>query len=219
MPRPRIPRYFTFLLNVTMVFQLPIMAYLVSYHAELVNVLFKGKFIEYSWLLPMVVAFATINRVADPVILVAQQQEKAGIILLSKVFAIYNVVAMLALVPLFGVYGAAVATGTAQAMKNLFVWWHVRETARWTNFRAMLLSSILIWGAVIALCYAMKKYLHLPVLAQLFCGAVVCAVALLAYVRSPALCASDRQILASVFHGREQRILRWLRVVPRQAGE
>ena len=137
----RLPRYFTLLLNTTMVLQLPIAAYATAYHAEIVAVLFGGKFIEYSWLLPVIVGFATVNRIAEPVTLVAQYEEKASLLLLSKVFAVYNAVAILALVPLAGLYGAAIATGTAQAMKNLFVWWHVRDTARWTNFRACAIDE------------------------------------------------------------------------------
>ncbi len=57
--------------------------------------------------------------VADPVSLVAQYEEKAHVLLLSKLFAAYNVLAMFLLVPFLGIYGAAIAAGTAQTMKNL----------------------------------------------------------------------------------------------------
>lgn len=211
--RVRIPRYFTMLLNVTMILQLPIAAFAVAYHAEIVSVLFRGKFIESSWLLAVIAGLSTVNRIADPVTLVAQYEEKVSVLLLSKLFGIYNAIAMLALVPLAGLYGAAIATGTAQAMKNLFVWWKVRGTARWTNFRTMLTMSILVWSVALAVCYALKTMLRVPSIIHLVIGVIVCGVATLAYVRSPAITVSDRQILASVFHGRESRVLRWLGIL------
>ena len=75
---------------------------------------------------------------------------------MSKLFAAYNVLAMFLLVPWLGIYGAAIAAGTAQTAKNLFVWWYVRHRAIWTNARAAVLSSVGIWGAVVGLCYAIK---------------------------------------------------------------
>ena len=63
-----------------------------AYHAQIVSVIFGGKFIEYSWLLPIIVGFATLNVIANPVSLVAEYEERPGIILSSKVFAIYNII-------------------------------------------------------------------------------------------------------------------------------
>ena len=72
-------------MNLTNVVQLPMAAYAIAFHAEIVTVLFGGKFLDSSWLLPLIVGFATVGRVGEPVTLVAQYQEKASIILLSKV--------------------------------------------------------------------------------------------------------------------------------------
>ncbi len=79
--------------------------------------------------------------------LVAQYEEKTQIQLLSKIFAAYNVLAMLVFIPWWGLYGAALASGSAQALKNLFVWWHVRRRAVWLNARHGAPSfSLLLWG-------------------------------------------------------------------------
>jgi O-antigen/teichoic acid export membrane protein len=206
----RMPQYFSLLLNMNLLLQLPVLAFSVSYHAEIVQVIFGGKFIEDSWLLPLVVGFSTINVIADPATLIAQYEEKAGIILLSKVFVLYNIAAMLVLLPLFGIYGAAAASGSAQAMKNLFIWWHVRRRAVWTNAGSVLTSGAILWGGSIALCHLLKKTVGGPALMQLFIGAVIFGVALLVYLRSPAISASDRAILASVLRGKEGSILRRL---------
>jgi len=215
----RVPRYFTLLLNTTLALQLPITIYAAAYHAEIVTVIFGAKFLDVSWLLPVIVGFATLNRIAEPVTLVAQYQEKASIILLSKLFGLYNAAAILVLIPIAGLYGVAVATGTAQLMKNLFIWWHVRTIARWTNFLSVAASNLIIGGGAIAICYVLKSTMNAPAIVDLACGAVVCTLATLLYLRTPAISESDRQILSSVFRGREIRILAWLGVVRRPAAE
>ncbi len=209
----RIPRYFSFILNMANIVQLPTVTYATAFHAEIVTVLFGGKYLDSSWLLPIILAFATVGRMGEPVGMVAQYQEKAALILLSKVFGIYNLVAILVLVPIAGVYGAAIATGSAQAMKTLYLWWHVRDMARWTNFRVVLKMTLLIWGSCIAVCVALKDMLPTPPVVHLLVGAILCGVAAVLFARGPALSPSDRQILASVLHGREARVLEWLGIL------
>ena len=205
-----VPRYFSFLLNMNFLLQWPALAFATAYHHEIVQLVFHGKFIDKSWLMPLLMGFATLNVIADPVSLVAQYEEKAHVLLLSKLFAAYNILAMFLLVPFLGIYGAAIAGGTAQAMKNFFVWWYVRERAVWTNARAAMLASIGIWGAVVAICYGLKAVIPLPALFQVGLGAVVFIVAGLIYVRSPALSASDREILRTVTPTKAARIMQRL---------
>ncbi len=202
-----IPRYFSFLLNTNLLVQWPALAFACAYHAEMVQVIFGGKFIEHSWLLPVLMGFATLNTVADPASLVAQYEEKVGILLASKLFAAYNILAMIVLVPFLGIYGAALAGGTAQTMKNLFIWWHVRRRARWINARAATLASVGLWGAAVAACYGLKILIPAPALVRLLMGGVVFILTSLLYVRSPALSASDRDILKSVVPSKGARLL------------
>ena len=206
----RIPRDFSLLLNANLLVHWPILAFAVAYHAQIVTVIFGGKFIEYSWLLPLIAAFGMINVIANPVSLVAEYEERPGIILLSKVFAIYNIVALLALLPLAGLYGAAFASGSAQTLKNFFIWWHVRRRAVWNNTRGALLSGVLLWGAAVALCCVLKAILNVPALVQLIIGVAICGAAALIYLRTPAISATDRSLLASVLGGREAGMLRRL---------
>ena len=209
-----VPRYFSFLLNMNFLLQWPALAFATAYHHEIVQLVFHSKFIDKSWLLPVVMGFATLNVVADPVSLVAQYEEKAHVLLMSKLFAAYNVLAMFLLVPFLGIYGAAIAAGTAQTMKNLFVWWYVRKRAVWTNARAAVSSSIGIWGVVVALCYGLKTRLPLPALFQVVLGAVIFVAAGLIYIRSPALSASDREILRTVTPGKATRLMQRVGFLP-----
>jgi len=209
-----VPRYFSFLLNMNFLMMWPALAFESAYHHEIVQLIFHGKFIEQSWLLPVVMGFATLNVVADPVSLVAQYEEKAHVLLMSKLFAAYNVLAMFLLVPWLGIYGAAIAAGTAQTAKNLFIWWYVRDRARWTNARSAIASSIGIWGVVVGLCYGLKSLVHAPALVQVALGIVVFIPALLIYVRSPALSKSDREILKTVTPGKAARIMQRVGFLP-----
>jgi O-antigen/teichoic acid export membrane protein len=209
-----VPRYFSFLLNMNFLLQWPALAFTAAYHHEIVQLVFHSKFIDKSWLLPIMMSFATLNVVADPVSLVAQYEEKAHVLLLSKLFAAYNILAMFMLVPFLGIYGAAIAGGTAQAMKNFFIWWYVRKRAKWINARGAILSSVGIWGAAVGVCYGLKATIPLPALFQVVLGAIVFIGAGLLYVRSPALSSSDREILKTVTPGKATRIMQRVGFLP-----
>ena len=206
----RVPQYFTLLVNANLLVLWPMMAFAFTYHAEIVQVIFGGKFVEQSWLLPIIMAFAMINSFATPVALVAQYEEKVHIQLLSKIFAVYNVIALLVLIPLMGIYGAALAIGSAQVLKNAFVWWHVRRRAVWINAGASIGFSTALWAGAVALCYGLRGAVPGHALGQLILGAVIIGCAALIHVRGPILCTSDREILSRLFQGKEVRLLRVL---------
>jgi O-antigen/teichoic acid export membrane protein len=209
-----VPRFFSFLLNMNLLLQWPALAFAIVYHHEIVQLIFHSKFIDKSWLLPVLMGFATVNVVADPVSLVAQYEEKAHILLLSKLFAAYNILAMFVLVPFFGIYGAALAAGTAQTMKNLFIWWYVRKRAVWINAGMALLSSIGVWGAVVVICLWLKVLFPVSAPLQVVMGGSVFVIAGLIYIRTPALSASDRDILRSVIPDKAARIMQRVGFLP-----
>jgi O-antigen/teichoic acid export membrane protein len=216
----RLPRYFSFLVDVNLLMQLPLIAYASLYHHEIVQLIFGGKFLDYSALLPLIVAFGFTNNVISmPVTMIAQYVEKSSVVLVSQVFGLYQIVAMLTLIPVLGLYGAAIATGTLHLFRNGFVWWFVRDQARWHNAAAVLGSGTLIWGTAIAVCFGLKRLTGLPAEAQLACGLLVCGLATLIYVRSPAISVSDREILGRVLHGREAGILRWAGILRREPAQ
>jgi O-antigen/teichoic acid export membrane protein len=211
----RIPAYFSLLLNLNMLLQWPIFAFTVAHHEQIVRVVFGGKFVEHSWLMPLVVGFGVLATISIPVTMVAQYYEKARVIMLSKVFAGVNVVLLLVLVPMYGVYGAAFATGLSTFCKNLFIWSFVRDRAVWTNAVPVLVSGLLIWGTAAGISEALAIWLPVPDLLHLLIGAVVFALAGLVWLRSPVLSISDRAILASVMRGREAGLLRRLGMLGR----
>jgi len=204
----RLPRYVTFMINISLMIQWPLFVYTLVYHREIILAVFHGKFVEQSLLLPLIVGFALTNNViSTPITMTALYGERASLILKSQLFGLYQIAAMLTLIPMIGLYGAAIATGTLHLFRNLWVWWHVRDTARWTNASAALRAGTMIWGGAIVLCWCMKVGVQAPAAVQLCFGALICAIALLLYIRSAAVSASDRSILAGVLHGRESAIL------------
>jgi O-antigen/teichoic acid export membrane protein len=212
----RLPRYFTFLINISMVAQWPIIMMSLVYHREIIELAFGGKFIEYSLLMPIVLAFAWSENVPGlPVTILALHAERAGLILKSQLFGVYQVIAMFALIPVMGLYGAAIATGTLHLLRTLWVWWKMRHTARWLNFGAAVRHGFAIWGAAALLCYLVKEVLPMPAIAQLAVGMLVCAAGVLAFLRSGAISQSDREILANLMHGRESRLLHVFGLAPR----
>jgi len=210
----RLPRYYTLLVNATLCVQLPLAAFAIAYHREIVLVVFGGKFLASSALLTVVVGFSVFGAIFEAATLIAQYAEKSATILLSKLSLIYNVLSMLVLLPAFGLYGAAISTGTATLMKNLFIWWHVRDTARWINLRSVVLMVVFLWGTLIGACYAIKAVLPAPPIVQMLIGGVLCLAATLLYIRSPAIAESDRQLLAQLLHGREAALLAKLGLAP-----
>ncbi len=211
MPREKanrqLPEYFSLLVNANLVLQWPVLMFAIAYNAELVNVVFGGKFIEYSWLLPIVVLFATINVIAIPVTLVAQYEERAGIILLSKIFGAYNVAVLALLVPWWGIAGAVLATGSAEALKNLFIWYFVRHQARWIRGGLAVASGVALWGGALAVCFFLKSSIPAPQIVQLAIGVAICGLTVLLHLRSPAISNSDKALLGAVLGGREKKLL------------
>ena len=180
---------------------------------------FGGKFVEDSWMLPVIAGFATLNLIATPVTLVAQYEEKAESHPdRARCSASTMSIALLVLLPVAGVYGAAIASGTAQAMKNGFIWWHVRRRARWTNAGAAILVSGLLWGSVVLICRAISSVIGGSPIVNLCVGALVVALASLLHVRGPAFSDGDRSILANVLSGNEAKILRRLGLLRRREG-
>lgn len=209
----RTSRYFTFLVDCGIAAQLPFLAYSIVYHREIVMVIFGGKYAELSPLLPIIVAFSLVGTIAQSLTLVVQYAERTSLILLSQLFGLYQIAAMLILVPMLGLYGAVIATGTMHLFRNSFVWWKMRHIVRWTNLPGVLASGLCIWGAAVAAGIGLRAVLHLPPAVDLIMGVVICALATLAYARSPGLATADREILGGVLKGREGRVVRWLGLI------
>jgi len=117
---------------------------------------------------------------------------------------------MILLIPRWHLFGAAFASGSAQLLKNAFIWWFVRHRAVWLNATPFLVHNALLWGATVAACFALKSVMVAPVLVHLLVGAVIFLGVSLIYLRGPSLCDTDRALLLRLFSGREMKALKFL---------
>ncbi len=212
----RLSRYFTLLIDLNLALQLPVIAFVIVYHREFVQVFFAGKYLQYSNLFPLVLALSIVpSSLSVPISLVAQYHERAGLMLASELFGLYQVGAMLVLVPALGLYGAALSSGSFHALRNFWIWWQLRRQVQWRNIKGVATMGLLVWGSVIVLCSVLRMTLpRLPPIVQMMIGGVVCGLGALAFLRSSGISPSDREVLANLMHGREARVLRWLGLAP-----
>jgi O-antigen/teichoic acid export membrane protein len=153
-----------------------------------------------------VFAFSVLSTFQQPLGLIAELGERAGIILLSKVSAIYNVVGNIVLIPLMGIMGAVIATGTAILFKNIFIWYFVRDVASFRGTGRFFAQQLLFWGC----CYLLMRYLHqeLSDLMTLVAAAPVIAIASFLSLRLADFSAEDRNIFQQLGGPKLQGILR-----------
>lgn len=148
---------FQILLKATYLFQIPLFCFFLLLSQECINILFGGKFLDYHLILIAIAFISLINAFQTPVALVAQFKERADIILYSKIFAVYNLIADIIFIHYFGLWGAVLATGSATFGKNIFIWFFVRDTA---NLHGMTLFFLKICGYWITVVFACRVLLH-----------------------------------------------------------
>ena len=136
-------RLFQSLVKINSLFAIPYFFFLVLYSDDMINFLFNSKFIEYASVLTGIFFFSILNSI--PFGTMAQLKERADIILYSKIFAVYNLIADIVLIQLFGIWGAVFATGTATMGKNGFIWYFVRKDANFKGMGSFFIKIILFW--------------------------------------------------------------------------
>ena len=205
----RVHRYFSLIFNLSLLSRLPVIAFTTIYHREIVEVVFAGRFLEYSYLLPLVALFTIGTAISTPITLVAQLEEKAQFILASKIFGVVGIGASVLLIPMAGVVGAVLASGTAIVLKNLFLWWFVRDVARWTDAARFVSRSALVWAAFAGLALLHRAWLADHPVTMLLTALALWSPFLLLQVRTAAT-PEHRAIIAGMFSGPERRALQWL---------
>ncbi len=177
-----IQRNFQLLLKITYLFQFPLFVFFLLLSKDLITVFFGGKFIEFSPLIIAVACCNLVNAFQLPVGLVAQLRERAEVILYSKIFALYNLLADLVFIHYWGIWGAVLATGSAVLFRNLFIWFYVRHEAGFSGTGLFFARSIVGWLVVIGIGSALGL-LTTNALLRLVAGAVLIVAAFILHVR------------------------------------
>jgi O-antigen/teichoic acid export membrane protein len=149
-------RNFQLLLKLIWLFQLPFFCLLCFFAEEMIFFLFDGKFIAYSKVLIAIYLFNIFGSFYLPLGLIAQIKERADVILYSKFFGIYNLIADIILIKFFGIWGAVFATGTATLAKNFFIWSFFKKEASFRGLEPFMLRIFVIWTGCFAFIYGLK---------------------------------------------------------------
>ncbi len=165
------------LIKIELVFAIPCLFFLILYQGDIIAFLFNNKFHDYSYVLSGMFLFSIVNSI--PIGTVAQLRERADIILYSKIFAVYNLLADLVLIKIFGIWGAVFATGTATMAKNFFIWYFVRKNAGFKGIESFIIKIILFWIMISTTIYQAGKFIPQDNLFQLCFGVAAFAIAFL----------------------------------------
>lgn len=166
---------FQMLLKIVYSFQIPLFCIFALFSHEIIETIFGGKFLIYSNILTAVAFFSLLNAFQMPVGIIAQLYERADIILYSKCFAAYNLIADLILIQYFGIWGAVIATGTATFGKNLFIWYFIRENTSLDGLSYFFFRLLGYWGFVSSFAYWLTLYIDSAMIVLFIGGACIVA--------------------------------------------
>jgi O-antigen/teichoic acid export membrane protein len=168
--------FFQNIIKIDLLFSIPCFFFLVIYSHDIIMIIFNGKFITYSAVLSVLFFSSVVNSFAFPVELIAQLKEKANLFLYSKIFAVYNFIAAIFLIKLFGIWGAVFATETAILGKNLFIWYFIKEHASFKGLERFLLKIFSFWALISTLTYCINMFV-IHTLLELLLGILIFAAA------------------------------------------
>jgi O-antigen/teichoic acid export membrane protein len=87
---------------------------------ELIGLVYSDTYVPATQAARILIGFSLIQAMADPFYVVSQAAERANLVFYSSLWGFYNLAANILLVPLFGIEGAALATGSAGALMFLY---------------------------------------------------------------------------------------------------
>lgn len=206
--------FFQSLVKINSLFAIPCFFFLLLYSETIIAVLFNNKFIEYSSVLCGIFFFSILNSI--PVGTVAQFREKADIILYSKIFAVYNLIADVILIKMFGIWGAVFATGTATLAKNCFIWYFVRQDASFKGMGSFFSKIVLFWMTISFVIYNIELVSPRHGLYQLFLGILIFAAAFFIQFKCNYFKPYEKRIMADLSNKNPRLtiLLRTLKLLP-----
>jgi len=195
-----INRIFQLLLKSSYLVNIPVFCFIASFGDHFIQIVFGSQYVPYARVLAAVCFFRLASGFDIPVNLVAQLEEKADVILYSKIFAVYNLIADIILIRYFGIWGAVVATGTAVFGKNFFIWWYVRDLANLKGMGPFMIKTVGFWTVTALAVGAVSRYIpgHLV---SLLIGASVFGLAFMLQFRMTLFSEQDKHWLQKAGQG------------------
>jgi len=104
-------------------FVVPTMVFLITFSEPLIRWVFDVKYLPAKGILAALGAVFALTSLRYPLDLIATAKEKVRLLFIAQiVFAIYNLVADIILVPILGLWGAAIATGSSVIFLVITLW-------------------------------------------------------------------------------------------------
>ena len=188
--------FFQSLVKINSLFAIPCFFFLLIYSDNIIALIFNNKFIDYSSVLCGIFFFSILN--SFPFGTIAQFREKADIILYSKIFAVYNLIADVILIKMFGIWGAVFATGTATLAKNYFIWYFVKEDASFKGMGSFFAKIILFWMILSIAVHSICLFTLPHALYQLFFGILMFAAAFFVQFKCDLFKNYEKKIIADL---------------------
>ena len=142
-------RIFLMINKANLFFFAPILAGYFALNERLIKLVFGEKYLPAVWLLGFVLVYQIINTFQYPLGLVVFALEQNQINFQSRIFSIYNLIADIILVRLFGVSGVLFATASAVTLKNLFIYFkirnHIELTWDWRSYVRIFFNAFLMF--------------------------------------------------------------------------
>jgi len=147
--RDNLQRLFNFVLKVQVYFIAHLILTFWILKDVFVGLFFGQKYLTDSTLVLCVLLAEGANVVIYSSGLATRAIEKPSILLKSKIFAVYNILAYLILIKMFGVYGVVLATGSANWLALIYVYIMICKSADlrlpWKEF-LYVAASVLVWS-------------------------------------------------------------------------
>ena len=200
--------YFSLLIKLNYFFELPIICALYVFFPYIVEYIFDGKFIEYRFLVIAVFFLFISSSLGIYIGLVAQLKERANIIFFSKLFSILNIIGNLVLIPIIGVFGAIVSTFITTLLKDLFVFYFVRDEMELHSIEIFMLISIPYWLIVSIVSNALCSLIKNDFL-SIILGLCLCAISYYIFIKIKLFNIEESKVIKNLTY-ENSRILKFM---------
>ncbi len=156
-----LPEQFSKIVGALTFFIIPTAVFLIAFHEPLIRYIFDPKFLPAGGILAGLAIVFAISAIRFPLVLIATAKEKVKLLFAAQaIFAVYNLVADILLVPIWGLWGAVIATGSSMVFLIATLWIGLDRTVP-LRVEAGIIIRVLINSAIMGLFfYFIKSSVH-----------------------------------------------------------
>ena len=119
---PFLPRMHSFLQKLNLFLIVPMSVGMLLMAEKIIIYIFRPDYVEVVNVVYVLVATLFFTTLTDVFFLLCEVLERKDITLIASVCSLYNLIMNIVLIPVYGVMGAAIATGSASVLLYIYVW-------------------------------------------------------------------------------------------------